>query len=61
VRAWPSRTLRTVNSLERAFTAFTPTPFSPTDLRNVVLSSNLPPVFIFDTASESLLSGMPRP
>ena len=56
----PSRNARTSNSLERALTAFVPTPFMPAENWKAS-ESNLPPVFISLTHSTTLPSGIPRP
>ena len=56
----PSRTERTVNSSESAFTAFVPTPFIPTENWNASVL-NLPPVFSSETQSTTFPRGIPRP
>ena len=56
----PSRTASARYSTESAFTAFCPTPFSPTAFLKVSLSY-LAPVLMIDTQSRSLPSGIPRP
>ena len=50
----------TSNIEESAFTAFVPTPLSPTDFLNALLSY-LPPVFILETTSTTFPSGIPLP
>ena len=50
----------TIKLEESAFTALVPTPFNPTDFLNA-LESYFPPVFIFETTSTTLPSGIPRP
>ena len=57
---FPSRKLTTSNSEDRAFTAFVPTPFRPTENWNTS-SLNLPPVLTLLTQSMTFPSGMPRP
>ena len=59
-RVLPSRTDCTLKYCDKAFTALVPTPFSPTDFLKARVSY-FPPVFILDTASIILPSGMPRP
>ena len=56
----PSRTEYTLKLEERAFTAFVPTPFNPTDFLNA-FESYLPPVFILETTSTTFPKGIPRP
>ena len=56
----PSRTASARYSIESAFTAFWPTPLSPTAFLKVSLSY-FAPVLMTDTQSRSLPSGMPRP
>ena len=45
---------------DRALTAFVPTPFKPTDFLNARVSY-FPPVFILETTSTTLPSGIPLP
>ncbi len=60
VRASPSRTERAIKLLLSILTALTPTPFNPTVFLNAS-EPYLPLVLILLTASDSELSGIPRP
>ena len=55
-----SRFDSTLKADDKAFTAFVPTPLSPTDFLKA-RESYLPPVFILETTSTTLLNGIPRP
>ena len=55
-----SRVDSTLKNDDNAFTAFVPTPFRPTDFLKA-FESYLPPVFIFETTSTTLPSGIPLP
>ena len=56
----PSLVDKTLKEEDNAFTAFVPTPLSPTDFLNALVSY-LPPVFIFDTTSTTFPIGIPLP
>ena len=57
---FPSRTDSTLKEEDKAFTAFVPTPFRPTDFLKALVSY-FPPVFIRETTSTTLPSGIPLP
>ena len=56
----PSLVDKTLKEEDNAFTAFVPTPLSPTDFLNALVSY-FPPVFIFDTTSTTFPIGIPLP
>ena len=60
----PSRRDVTVNTSDRALTAFRPTPFRPMENANgrfSVSELNFPPVLICETQAMTESNGMPRP
>ncbi len=59
-RAMPSRLAWMTNDELRALTALMPTPLSPTDFLNALLSY-FAPVLMIEATSTSFPRGMPRP
>ena len=57
---FPSLVDSTLKKVDKAFTAFVPTPFNPTDFLKA-FESYFPPVFILETTSTTFPSGIPRP
>ena len=57
---FPSLVEETIKDDDSALTALVPTPLSPTDFLNALVSY-LPPVFILETTSTTLPIGIPLP